>query len=89
MKISGQKSEQNEILSEFANNTHTSKTSSSAGYARKATIEAAQENPDRKTWARTTNAPHSEIKTKEGGKGQRSNQINKKMRYTDTGRSIA
>ena len=40
--------------------------SSSAGYGRKATIQAVQDNPDRKTRTRTTRAPQSEIKMKKG-----------------------
>ena len=48
--------------------------SSSAGYGRKATIQAVQDNSDRKTSTRKTNEPHSEIKLKEEGKGG-SNQI--------------
>ena len=46
--------------------------SSSAGYGRKAAIEAVQDNPVRKTTTRTTNAPHSEKKGEGNGD---SNQI--------------
>ena len=54
-------------------------TTNNTRRARKATIKAVQDNPDRKTRTRTTSAPHSEIKMKEERKGD-SNKIEQGMR---------
>ena len=47
-----------------------------------------QEDEDRKTRTRTTNAPHSKIKTKERVRGTLI-KSNKRMGYIDTGKIIA